>query len=116
VGLLYDQTALDEAWEMVKDWTIEEHEQLRRDVPRGGLKTPFRKGRVRDQALRMLAIARDGLVARGKTDAFGRDESGFLDPLDRIAESGLTPAERLLEAYEGAWKGDIDHVFRDYAY
>ncbi len=116
VGLLYDQTALDEAWEMVADWTHEEHEQLRRDVPRGGLRTRFRRGKVRDLALRMLAIAREGLVARGKTDDFGRDESGFLDPLDRIALSGLTPAERLLEAYSGAWKGDIDHVFRDYAY
>ncbi|HET8613327.1 MAG TPA: glutamate--cysteine ligase, partial [Sphingomonas sp.] len=49
-GLLYDRSALDAAWDLVKDWTNEEHEQLRRDVPRLGLKTPFRGGTLADIA------------------------------------------------------------------
>lgn len=115
-GLLYDAEALAEAWDMVKDWTIEEMARLRADVPRLGLKAPFRKGLVRDQALRMLSISREGLIGRSRIDDVGRDESGFLDPLDRIAERGVTPAERLLASYRGSWQGAVDPVYVDYAF
>ena len=40
----------------------------------------------------------------------------FLDELDMIAESGLTPAEHLLEAYRGRWNGDIDQIYEELAY
>ncbi len=33
VGLLYDQGALDAAWDLVKHWTMEEREDLRNAVP-----------------------------------------------------------------------------------
>ena len=33
VGLLYDQQALDAAWDLVKDWTMEDREKLRTDGP-----------------------------------------------------------------------------------
>src|SRR5512138_15000 len=42
VGLLYDQTALDAAWDLVKDWTIAEHDFLRAETPKTGLSTVFR--------------------------------------------------------------------------
>ncbi|MBI4970157.1 MAG: glutamate--cysteine ligase [Rhodospirillales bacterium] len=116
VGLLYDRQALDEAALLIADWTEEDHDRLRRLVPRLGLSTPFRKGTVQDLAKRVVAIARGGLVRRERLDDQGRDESGFLDPLTRIAESGITPAERLLEAYHGVWRGEVDPLFRDYAY
>ena len=32
-GLFYDQTALDAAWDLVKDWTAEEREAMRASVP-----------------------------------------------------------------------------------
>src|SRR5690606_26420201 len=41
VGLLYDDVALDAAWDLVKGWSIGDHEQLRREVPKAALKTPF---------------------------------------------------------------------------
>ena len=46
----------------------------------------------------------------------GSDESRFLDPLLEIAESGQTAAERKLELFHGEWNGDIDRVFREFAY
>src|SRR5215468_2203590 len=42
VGLLYDQTALDAAWDLVKDWTIADHDFLRAETPKTGLSTVFR--------------------------------------------------------------------------
>ena len=40
----------------------------------------------------------------------------FLDPLIEIAEANQTPAERKLELFHGEWNGDIDRVFREFAY
>src|SRR5260221_12468295 len=62
VGLLYDELPLDAAWDLVKDWTIEEHESLRAQVPRQGLDLPFRNRSLPDVALDVLAMARQGLA------------------------------------------------------
>jgi glutamate--cysteine ligase len=115
-GLLYDSTSLDAAWDLVKDWTAEEHDLLRRDVPRLALKTPFRSGTVRDLAGRALELATAGLTARAQLDSEGRDESHFLLPLRRIVDSGKTPAEELLGLYHGPWNGSVDPVFSEFAY
>jgi len=116
VGLLYDPGSLDHAWQMIKDWTIEEHNHLRAMVPEMALNTPFRGGTVGDIAMDVLECAHEGLVRRKRLDGVGLDESRFLKPLFQIAESGLTPAEDLLFAYERRWKGCIDPIFREYAY
>jgi glutamate--cysteine ligase len=111
VGLLYDEAALSAAWDLVKDWAIEEHEMLRRDVPRHGLKTPFRTGTAKDIAQQMVAIASDGLKARGALNAAGLDERIFLQELEEIAKTGRTPAEKLLELYHGDWQGDVTKLY-----
>lgn len=116
VGLLYDPTALDAAWELTKDWTIEEHDYLRAQVPAQALATPFRGVTVGDLALDALEIAHEGLARRKRLDGVGLDETRFLKPLFQIAESNLTPAEDLLFAYERRWKGCVDPVFTEYAY
>jgi glutamate--cysteine ligase len=116
VGLLYDELALDAAWDMVKDWTIEDHDQLRRDVPRYALATPFRHGTVQHEVQKMLAIAREGLRRRARISPAGDDEGFFLDTLFAIAGSGRTLADELLEMYSGVWAGDIDCVYRERAY
>ena len=116
VGLLYDQSALDAAWDLVKDWSQAEHEALRADVPRRGLGTPFRGGTLREVARETLAIATAGLQARGKLDGVGGDETHFLNSLHEIAAGGPCPAQGLLDAYEGPWGRDIDKLFEDIAY
>jgi glutamate--cysteine ligase len=116
VGLLYDTDAQTAAWDMIKDWTIEEQATMRGDVPRQGLATPFRGGTVQDLAKQSLAIATSGLKRRARLDSAGNDESGFLDPLRSIAESGRTPAEELLEAYATRWGGTVDPVYEELRY
>ena len=116
VGLLYDDAALAAAWELVRDWTAEEREALRRSVPTLGLRAPIHGRSARDVALDALAIARQGLKARAKLSAAGDDESGFLAELDEIAQTGITPAERLLERYHAEWGRNIDRVYEVAAY
>ena len=116
VGLLYDTTALDAAWDLCRDWSEEERANMRAEVPRTALKTPFRNGTVRDLAERTIEIAREGLRNRAVRDSFGEDECHFLSALDLIAESGECPAEEKLKAFHGKWNGNIDELYAEYAY
>jgi len=114
VGLLYDDTALDAAWDLVKGWSMEEREALRSAVPAQGLSAPVPGGRkLRDLALEVLDIAHAGLSARGRLNTMGDNESGFIEPLIEIAQSGLEPAQRLLDKFNGPWGGDISRVYEE---
>jgi glutamate--cysteine ligase len=114
-GLLYEPSSLDAAYDLIKDWTQEERQQLRNEVPRLALKTPFRNGTLREVALTVLEIASAGLQARAYSNLF-EDESSFLRPLWEFAEKGETAAEALLARYHGEWGGDVRPVFAANAY
>jgi glutamate--cysteine ligase len=117
VGLLYDQNALDGAWDEVKHWTLEERQRLRDDVPRLGLQARTPAGEtLRELAGRILAIAESGLNARARLNAAGDNESGFLDPLREIVARGTTPAELLLEHYHGEWQGDVSRIYEEMSF
>ena len=116
VGLLYDDTALDAAWDLVKDFSMAERHALRDGVPKQALGLPFRTGTVRDLAARALEIAEAGLRRRARRNADGQDESPFLDVLREIVLSGKTPAERKLDLFHGPWQGSVDPVFGEFAY
>jgi len=112
VGLLYDQGALDAAWDLVKGWTMEEREALRSAAPRMALDAPVPGGgTLRDIGREALRIAHKGLAARARLNSSGDNETGFLDTLDEIVASGKVPAQRLLDAYHGEWNGDISRVY-----
>lgn len=112
VGLLYDQVSLDAAWDLVKGWSIEGQQQMRDEVPRLALGAAAPDGRLlRALAKEVLAIAGDGLDRRARQNGIGDSESGFLSPLHEIAESGLTLADRHLEAFHGRWGGKIDPIW-----
>jgi len=115
-GILYDNDARTAAWDLVKDWTAEERQALRDQVPTTALKTPFRDKTVRDIACEALQISHMGLKNRNQLDNVGMDESHFLQPILQTAESGLTPAEELLAAYHRLWGETVDPVFTEYAY
>jgi len=116
VGLLYDGPALDAAWDLVKDWSLEEHRYLRDEVPRRALATPFRGGTLLDVARQVLEIAEAGLRNRARIDGSGLDETHFLETLRTIARSGRTPAEDKLAAFHGRWNGSVDPLFTEEAY
>ena len=116
-GILYCSVCLDDAWQLVKDWTPAEREALRQSVGTLGLKAPIPGGRtLQDLATDILALSRQGLKNRGKLSTSGDDETGFLSELDVIASSGITPAERLLARYHGDWNRDVRPVFNEMAF
>jgi len=118
VGLTYDQTALDAAWDMVKDWDAETREKLRVAASEDGLQAEVDGMRMIDLAREALAISEAGLKARAVPGAGGMilDERHFLNALHDSVDTGQTPADELLEQYNGEWKGDLNRVFREYSY
>jgi glutamate--cysteine ligase len=115
-GIFYDGAALAAAWDLCKHWQIEDHERLREDVARIGLKAQIAGRSVQDVAKDMVAIAREGLKRRNRLSGGMVDETNYLTELEDIAASGLTAAERLLELYNGPWAGDASKVFDTFAY
>jgi glutamate--cysteine ligase len=116
VGIFYDAPSLQAAWDLCKDWDIADHERLRRDVTKLGLRAEVAGRSVRDVAVDLVAIARQGLKNRARFSGGMVDERGYLAELEDIADSGVTPAERLLDLYHGDWQGDVTRIYRDFAY
>ena len=115
-GLLYDSTALDAAWDLVKDFSMAERHALRDGVPRQALKLPFRGETVRELSRRALEISAHGLARRARLNRNGADERIHLEPLIEIVDANQTPAERKLELFNGPWEGNIDPLFYEFAY
>jgi glutamate--cysteine ligase len=117
VGLLYDDQALDAAWDLVKNWTIEERERLRGEVPKLALDARTPDGRwMQEFAGQVLEIASAGLSRRGFLNGAGDNEGGFLDPLRDVVATGMTPADRLLDKYRNEWNGDVSHIYQEFSF
>jgi glutamate--cysteine ligase len=110
-GLLYDDIALEAAYEMIKPWTREERNRLRHDVPKLGLDAHHDRSNVYDVAAQAVGIAEAGLVRRNRLDGQGRDESIHMAPLEKTIRLAKTPAERWIDRYRNEWNGDLTRVF-----
>mgnify|MGYP000647499811 CR=1 FL=1 len=118
VGLMYDQTALDAAWDLCKDWTAEQREALRVAASVDGLQAKVDGIDMHALAREVVAISDAGLKARAMPGAGGMvpDETHFLNALKETVETGKTPADELLEHYHGDWHGDLKRIYADYSY
>ncbi|WP_299871735.1 glutamate--cysteine ligase [uncultured Sulfitobacter sp.] len=118
VGLMYDQEALDGAWDLVKGWGPAEHDALRTAASIDGLQAKVTGINMHDIAREAVALAELGLKNRARAGAGGLvpDETHFLNALKESVESGKVPADELLEDYHGKWGGDLSRIYADYSY
>ncbi|MBO9474981.1 glutamate--cysteine ligase [Shimia sp. R10_1] len=118
VGLMYDQSALDAAWDLVKGWDAETREALRVAASEQALQAQVGKINMHDLAREVLAISEAGLKARGQAGAGGLvpDETHFLNALKESVESGQVPADELLAQYHGEWDGDLSKIYAAHSY
>ncbi|PKP73769.1 MAG: glutamate--cysteine ligase [Alphaproteobacteria bacterium HGW-Alphaproteobacteria-6] len=118
VGLIYDQTALDAAWDLAKGWDAEMREDWRVAASVNGLQAVVGGVRMLDLARELVAIADAGLKARARPGAGGLlgDETHFLDALRDSVETGKAPADELLAKYHGEWGGDLSRIYAEYSY
>ncbi|MEP2683234.1 MAG: glutamate--cysteine ligase [Sulfitobacter sp.] len=118
VGLMYDQSALDGAWDLVKDWDAETREELRIAASTHGLQAEVGGLKMHDLAREAVALTEAGLKARARPGAGGLvpDETHFLNALRDSIETGRVPADDLLADYHGPWNGDLSRIYAEYSY
>jgi glutamate--cysteine ligase len=117
-GLMYDQSALDGAWDLVKDWDAQTREELRVAASKDGLQAKVGTLNMHDLAREVVALSEAGLKARARPGAGGLvpDETHFLNALKESIQTGQTPADELLAHYHGDWNGDLTRIYADYSY
>jgi glutamate--cysteine ligase len=106
VGLMYDQGALDAAWDLVKGWSAETREGLRVAASEQALQGEAGGIRLHDLAGRVLALSRAGLVARGL------GEEALIDVLEDHVARGRVQADDLLAAYHGEWGESLGPIYQ----
>lgn len=118
VGLMYDQSSLDAAWDLCKSWDAETREALRVAASIDGLQTKVNGINLHDIARQAVSISEAGLKARARSGGGGMipDETHFLNALHESIETGKTPADELLEHFNGDWNGDLDRIYAEYSY
>ena len=118
VGLCYEQDSLDAAWDLVKDWDAETREELRLAASVGGLHAKVGNIDMHELSKSALNIANAGLTKRARPSAGGMipDETHFLNALMESVETKKTPADELLDHYNGAWAGDLNRIFAEFSY
>lgn len=104
-GLMYDQTALDAAWDLVRGWDAATREGLRVAASVSALQAEAGGVRMAPLAAEVLAISRAGLAARG----FG--EEALLAPLEDSVARGEVQADRWLALWQGDWAGDLRRLY-----
>jgi glutamate--cysteine ligase len=118
VGLIYDQTALDAAWNLCKGWDAETREALRVAASEEGISARVGNISMLDLARETVAISREGLAARARPGAGGMipDETHFLNALEEVIETGMSPSCELTQKYHGEWGGDLSRIYAEYSY
>ncbi len=105
VGLMYDQGALDAAWDLVKGLDTETREGLRVAASVAGLQGEAGGVKLLDLARASVALSQAGLAARGL------GEERHLAPLVEHVATGEVQADRWLQLYHGAWGGDLTPIY-----
>ncbi|MFM2390876.1 MAG: hypothetical protein RLZZ437_2431, partial [Pseudomonadota bacterium] len=105
VGLMYDDAALDAAWDLVKGFSAATREGLRVAASEKALAGEADGVKLHDLARAAVALSQAGLAARGL------GEEVYLAPMVDSVATGQVQADRLLDAYNGAWGGSLAPVY-----
>ncbi|MDC0135104.1 glutamate--cysteine ligase [Sulfitobacter sp.] len=118
VGIMYDQASLDGAWDLVKGWDAETRDALRVAASVDGLQAKVDGISMLDLARETVALSEAGLKARARSSAGGLvpDETHFLNALKESIQTGKTPADELIDCYNGEWQGDLSQIYSEFSY
>ncbi|WP_309667161.1 glutamate--cysteine ligase [Tabrizicola sp.] len=105
VGLMYDQGALDAAWDLVKGFDAETREGLRVQASVAGLQGQAGGVKLHDLARAAVALSHTGLAQRGL------GEERHLAPMVASVASGEVQADRWLQHFHGDWAGDLTPLY-----
>ncbi|WP_148896235.1 glutamate--cysteine ligase [Geothermobacter ehrlichii] len=115
-GLFYDRDTAETAWCLLWPGDIDALHRSYRQSWKAGLQTRQNGRLLRDLARDVLELAWQGLRRQQRHNHHGCDETVYLDPLQQIAEEGVTLAERLLRDWRGERRHDLAMLKRHCAF
>jgi len=109
-GILYDERALAEAEELVREFDYQTVEASRPALVKDALRAHIGEVPARALAERVLDIALGGLDRRSQLDASGRSERALLEPLAPLVERGECPADDTARGIEANATIDVTEL------
>ena len=103
-SILYNNSAMDEIEELLKDFDYQDFSELRYEVPKNALATQIKGIFVKDIACEILKIAEKYLKIENK------NEEKFLEPIKELAFAGLCPADIIIKNWNSVWRKNIKNL------
>ena len=98
IGLLYGN--LDEIFDLVKRWNVNEIISAYKDSPKKGLKTILGKKTILDWSRELFEISKKGLENRNELNRKKQNEVKFLNHIKNIIDTNSTNAEEIITRYQ----------------
>ena len=98
IGLLYGN--LDEIFDLVKRWNVNEIISAYKDSPKKGLKTILGKKTILDWSRELFEISKKGLENRNELNRKKQNEVKFLNHIKNIIDTNSTNAEEIMTRYQ----------------
>jgi glutamate--cysteine ligase len=114
-GVLYDDTARDQALEMASSFQFDEIQAARPELVARGLRAgaePFGGQSNFQAARRLVEFARGGLARRARVEPGLGDETVYLRPLEELLERAQHPADGALERFQLAEGSPTERILR----
>lgn len=109
-GILYNNDAIELVEDILKKLSWEELLELRSLVPKHGLQTTLDKIKVIDIAKELVNIADHSLKSIQKLNEDNQDESIYLENLKKLLANNQSPADKILDLWQGEWNSDINKL------
>lgn len=100
-GIMYNNIAMEECEELFKHLQYKDFSELRFNVPKNTLNTRVKKGKVQDYAVEIIKIAEKSLKS------FETGEEKFLESIKEYTFNKKTPADILVQNWNGIWNKDL---------
>jgi len=102
-GIMYNESAMNQAWGLVKDFSWEELQEMRHLVPKLGLETTVKGIKVANLAKELVDIAEKSLLSDSET----ANEAIYLEKIKELVQQKKTPADIILKNWTSGWNRDI---------
>jgi glutamate--cysteine ligase len=113
VGLLYDDSTLNQMEALTREWRFRELNLLRAQVPKLGLQARIGGKTLHEIAKFIVQQATMGLRRRAKRLEGGPDETRYLAPLVTLLDSEETQSQKLTKLYENQWP-NVKPVYKEF--
>lgn len=105
-GIMYDETAMNQARELMKDFSWQDLQQMRDNVPKFGLETVINNIKISDIAKELVNIAEISLVSNPQA----KDDAVYLEKLKELVSKKTSPADIIIKNWNSCWNKNIEKL------